>query len=121
MLRIPADFGFQSATKAAKSSSFSTMSGCSRNGRRATSGSFFELTASTIPRCDSSLIATWKSTKASPSGPLPSVIPSTPSSPITPPQSVLSRSSTRQRRDSPSRAASTAAVWRASTGIACGP
>ena len=42
MLRMLADFGSQSATKAAKSSSFSTMSGCSRNGRRATSGSFFE-------------------------------------------------------------------------------
>ena len=116
-----ADFGPQFATKAAKSSIPSTMSGCSRKARRATSGSFFEATASTMPRWDSSFSASWKSTKASPSGPFPRVMPSTPSSPTTPPQSVLSRSSTRHRRESPSRAASTAAVWRASAGMAVGP
>ena len=60
------------------SSSFSTISGCSRNGRRATSGSFFEATASTMPRPVSSFSATWKSTKASPSAPCPSTMPPTP-------------------------------------------
>ena len=60
----------------------------------ATSGSFFEQTASTMPRPVSSFSATWKSTKASPAVPPPSTMPPTPSSPITPPQSVLSRSST---------------------------
>ena len=49
-----------------------------------------------------------------PRGPRRCAIPSGPSSPTTPPHSVLSRSTTRQRAASPRSAASTAAVSRAS-------
>jgi hypothetical protein len=87
-------------------------------GSRAILGSFLEHTASMTPRSAKALMLLWKSWYASPSGPLPSRIPVRPSSPMTPPQRVLSRSRTRHRRESPVRAASTAAQCRARVGRA---
>ncbi len=111
-------FGRQSATKTAMSSSPIRIPGCRSNTSRASASLFFEQTARMTPRSLSASTDSWNAWNASPSGVSPSRSPRTPSSPTIPPQSVLSRSSTRHFLPSPSRAAITAAVCRASSGSA---
>ena len=93
IVRILSTFVSQLAIKTAMSSSLSTISGCFSKGSLAVSSLFFETTQVMTPLCLSFLIHIWNSVKAFPiPNPCPSWIPSIPSSPITPPQMVLSRS-----------------------------
>ena len=90
--KILFDFRFQFAFIVKKSSLCKTMLGCF-NPSKAFSKSFFELIVNTIPISFISFIYFWKSSYASPIAvSLPIFIPFTPSSPITPPQRVLSKS-----------------------------
>ncbi len=93
MRSSPPALSDQEHSKAAKSDRASTVCGWAKPSA-AIAGSFLLQTASTMPRPASALACAWNAANASPAGVSgPSLMPSTPSSPITPPHSVLSRSS----------------------------
>ena len=101
----------QLAVKAAKSSRPSAISGWSRKAASAIAVSFFEQTARSTPRARRAFAWRWRARCASPAPePSPITMPSSPSSPMTPPQRVLSRSSTRHLRLLPRAAATSRAA-----------
>ena len=94
MRRRPPTLSFQEHSKAAKSARRRTLCGLAKP-VAAISGPFLEQNASTTPRSSSAFTWVCHSANVSPVvEPGPMAMPSAPSSPITPPHSVLSRSST---------------------------